>query len=105
MTDPTPRTGEPLSPEERASSDALLHAALDLCAPGGSVTWVTCSLEPEENEDVVAAFVASGAFKPVPPRDLPAAVQPLVNDAGHLRTFPFRDGLEAFFGAILTRAD
>ncbi len=28
MTDPTPRTGEPLSPEERASSDALLHAAL-----------------------------------------------------------------------------
>ncbi len=28
-----------------------------------------------------------------------------VNDAGHLRTFPFRDGLEAFFGAILTRAD
>ncbi len=34
-----------------------------------------------------------------------APVQPLVNPAGHLRTFPFRDGLEAFFGAVLTRAD
>ena len=37
---------------------ALLHAALDLCAPGGSVTWVTCSLEREENEEVVSAVLA-----------------------------------------------
>jgi 16S rRNA (cytosine967-C5)-methyltransferase len=37
---------------------ALLAAALDLCAPGGSVVYVTCSLEPEENEGVVAAVLA-----------------------------------------------
>jgi hypothetical protein len=41
----------------------------------------------------------------VSPRDLPASVQALINAAGHLRTFPFRDGLEAFFGAILTRTE
>jgi hypothetical protein len=28
-------------------------------------------------------------------------VQALVNKAGHLRTYPFRDSLEAFFAAIL----
>ncbi len=37
----------------------LLHAALDLCAPGGSVVYVTCSLEPEENEGVVAAVLSA----------------------------------------------
>jgi 16S rRNA (cytosine967-C5)-methyltransferase len=31
----------------------LLHAAIDLLAPEGTVTYVTCSLEPEENENVV----------------------------------------------------
>ena len=30
-------------------------SALDLLAPGGTLLYVTCSLEPEENEDVVDA--------------------------------------------------
>jgi hypothetical protein len=32
---------------------------------------------------------------------LPPGMGPLVNDMGHLRTYPFRDGVEAFFAAIL----
>ena len=88
-----------------ASQRQMLEETARVLAPGGRLVYSTCSSEPEENEDVVAALVAGGAFKPVSPRDLPAPVQPLVNAAGHLRTFPFRDGLEAFFGAILTRAE
>jgi 16S rRNA (cytosine967-C5)-methyltransferase len=34
---------------------ALLERALELCRPGGCVVYSTCSLEPEENEQVVAA--------------------------------------------------
>ncbi len=37
----------------------LLDAALSLVAPGGALLYVTCSLEPEENEEVVDAALAS----------------------------------------------
>jgi hypothetical protein len=35
---------------------------------------------------------------------LPAAPE-LVNADGHLRTLPFRDGLEAFFAAALVKVE
>lgn len=37
---------------------AILHAALRTVRPGGCVVYSTCSLEPEENEEVVAAVLA-----------------------------------------------
>jgi 16S rRNA (cytosine967-C5)-methyltransferase len=37
----------------------LLRAALRLVRPGGRVVYSTCSLEPEENEQVVAAVLAN----------------------------------------------
>ena len=54
---------------------------------------------------MVAAFVADGGFRPVGAGDLPSPVQPFINPAGHLLTFPFRDGLEAFFGAVLAKPE
>jgi 16S rRNA (cytosine967-C5)-methyltransferase len=70
---------------------------------GGKLIYATCSSEPEENEHVVDAFLEDGTFRQVVPRNLPPAVLPLVTDAGHLRTYPFRDGLEAFFAVVLER--
>jgi len=37
---------------------SLLHSAARFVAPGGAIVYSTCSLEPEENEQVVAAFLA-----------------------------------------------
>ncbi len=37
---------------------AILQAALGTARPGGQVVYSTCSLEPEENEQVVAAVLA-----------------------------------------------
>jgi len=92
-------------PAFAAAQQRLLAETATVLRPGGRLVYSTCSSEPEENEDVVAKFASGGAFKPVAPADLPPRMQPLVNAAGHLRTFPFRDGLEAFFGAILRKAD
>lgn len=37
----------------------ILNNALDVLAPGGSLVYATCSLEPEENENVVEAAICA----------------------------------------------
>jgi 16S rRNA (cytosine967-C5)-methyltransferase len=82
----------------------MLRETARTLRPGGRLVYSTCSSEPEENEHVVAAFLADGGFAGVRPQEEDTGVRPqLVNDAGHLRTYPFRDGLEAFFAAVLVR--
>ena len=74
-----------------AAQRALLGAALDLCAPSGSVVYVTCSLEPEENEDVVAAVVAARGDVEVvrpEPSGLPVPLRAALRPDGFLRVPP-----------------
>lgn len=50
----------------------LLSGAAPLVAPGGNLVAITCSLEEEENEQVVGRFLASHPeFAPLPLDDLP----------------------------------
>jgi 16S rRNA (cytosine967-C5)-methyltransferase len=56
---------------------ALLHSALDLAAPGGTVVYVTCSLEPEENEEVVAAVLSERGDAVVSSPEAPGIPAPL----------------------------
>ena len=87
-----------------AESTMLAHAAAAV-APGGRLIYATCSSEPEENEAVVDAFLASApGFTAVEARAVAPALSPEVVDTrGHLRTRPDRHELEAFFGAVLQR--
>jgi 16S rRNA (cytosine967-C5)-methyltransferase len=57
----------------------LLEQAAGLLAPGGILVYATCSLEPEENEEVIALFLADhpefnledcAPFLPEPAREL-----------------------------------
>jgi 16S rRNA (cytosine967-C5)-methyltransferase len=45
-------------PRHAERQRAILSAALHATRPGGRVVYSTCSLEPEENEEVVAAVLA-----------------------------------------------
>ena len=68
--------------------------------------YSTCSSEPEENEGVVAAFLADATdfvrMSLVRVPALPADIADMATHEGYLRTTPL-DGLEAFFGAVLER--
>ncbi len=92
-------------PALAAAELMMLQRAADTVAPGGRLIYATCSSEPEENEGVADAFLATRpGFAAVHARDatsrLPAAV---IDARGHLRSQPHVHGLEAFFGAVFER--
>ncbi len=94
----------------------ILTAALARLAPGGHLLYSTCSLEPEENEQVVAAALAASpgisalSLEPHPSTHLAAtgmfATPPppnLLRD-GQLRTLPGANfSGDGFFAALLHR--
>ena len=84
---------------------ALLGRAAEALAPGGRLVYATCSSEPDENEQVVAAFLAERPdFQAIDLRTgAHPALQPLLDDHGRLHTLPFEHGLEAFFAAALLK--
>jgi 16S rRNA (cytosine967-C5)-methyltransferase len=79
----------------------LLDAAADLVRPGGLLIYATCSLEPEENELQVAAFMER---RPDFGIDGGSAVAPpLLRADGTLMVLPQRDGWDGAFAARLRR--
>jgi 16S rRNA (cytosine967-C5)-methyltransferase len=102
------RRDEAVLDDLAAAQTLMIDRAAAVVRPGGRLVYATCSSEPEENEAVVAAFLeAHPSFAPVDLREhpLPDPVRRLINVAGQLRTYPHRDGLEAFFAATLQRIE
>jgi 16S rRNA (cytosine967-C5)-methyltransferase len=85
---------------------ALVTRAADVVRPGGRLVYATCSSEPEENDGVVASFVANRPdFRVVNLHDYARAViAPFIDAQGFFRTTPSAHGLEAFYAALLIRS-
>jgi 16S rRNA (cytosine967-C5)-methyltransferase len=91
----------------------LLTRAAGLLKPGGTLVYCTCSLEPEEGENVVDHVLAGSTELrriPIDPAEL-AGLAELVTPAGDLRTLPCHlphadprlGGLDGFYAARLER--
>ena len=78
----------------------MLTNAARVLRPGGRLIYSTCSVEPEENEQVAGDFLANETeFAPVGP----AVPTQLITDDGYVRTWPHRDGCDGFFFACFER--
>jgi 16S rRNA (cytosine967-C5)-methyltransferase len=67
---------------------AIVRATIPLLKPGGVLVYSTCSIEREENEEVVRAIL--GEF-------------PFLKLAEQISLLPFRDGFDGAYAAKLTQ--
>jgi 16S rRNA (cytosine967-C5)-methyltransferase len=79
---------------------SILAAAATLVRPGGRLVYATCSLEPEENDEVAAAFLAGHPeFAVDPPAGFPVAP----DAGGFVRCLPHRHATDGFTAIRLRR--
>ncbi len=94
-------------PALAARQRRMLERAAATVKPGGRLVYATCSSEPEENEEVVSAFLLGhDQFEVEALREVDPGVAGLVSlltPEGYLRTRPDRHRLEAFFAAAFRR--
>ena len=73
----------------RAATRARPHACASLLKPGGTLVYSTCSLEPEENEQLVEQHHR--------------APSPSCASSNRRRTLPFVDDVDGAFAAKFVR--
>ncbi len=107
-----PDGADRLTPEKLAAICAIQADIIDrysqLVRPGGRLVYATCSVLPEENQDIVSAFLAKHPeFTQLDPRPILASLgasfpQP-DHGALHLQTLPHLHSTDGFFAAVFQR--
>ena len=83
----------------------LLKDAAQLLGPKGILVYATCSIEPEENEEVIKQFLSSHTYFNISDCNdvLPESCTCLVDSQGFFRTLPGQNDLDGFFAARLIK--
>ena len=95
------RTIENLMEMQSLQLEILRHMS-NFVAPNGRIIYSTCSMEPEENWDVIDMLLEiRNDFKVVRPEK--TELLPFLDERGAILTFPPRDGMDGVFGVILQK--
>ncbi len=90
--------------ELAVKQQSILAAAATLVKPGGRLVYATCSVLPDENEDVVSAFVAAHpAFSRGDAATAFAHAGIGLDTGPALRLLPHKHGCDGFYAEVLTR--
>ncbi|MFN4140614.1 RsmB/NOP family class I SAM-dependent RNA methyltransferase [Aestuariivirga sp.] len=86
----------------------MLKKAATLVRPGGSLVYCTCSLEPEEGEHQVRAFLGEDSRFEIVPAAVSGLPEGALRPEGWIRTLPFMEiggsrGLDGFFAVAMRR--
>ena len=85
-----------------AQQKKILQQASAAVKRGGRLIYCTCSVLPEENENIVEHFLrVNNQFSLGKPSS--TIIRPLTDSSGFFRTFPHRHNMDGFFGALLIR--
>ena len=99
----TPKDLERLPAMQRT----ILSSALSVLAPGGRLVYATCSLEPEENEEVVESVLAATSdcrlLSPAELAENLPEIAPLIDERGYFHTRSDLNGMDGFFAAVMSR--
>ncbi len=87
----------------RKKQITLLNNMPGYLKTGGNIVYAVCSFEPEENEQVVDAFLANHPDFSVSKQShgLPDQSVGLVNKKGYFKAMPFPDNMDGFFAVVL----
>ena len=90
--------------ELNAKQRAILAAAATLVKPGGRLVYGTCSLLAEENEDIVAEFLAAHPdFQVVPAFEVLKRQGISLAASPYLHLYPHVHDTDGFFAAVMER--
>jgi 16S rRNA (cytosine967-C5)-methyltransferase len=94
--------------EVTATQTAILESAARLLKSGGRLVYATCSMLPQENEEIAEAFSkAHPDFTVLPVAEeltrLKVANADKLCNGHFLRLWPHRHGTDGFFAAIWVR--
>ncbi len=94
--------------ELAARQRELIVSAASKVKPGGRLVYATCSLEPEESENVVRWFLDQAPPFTLERANFPGLPVHFVSQEGWIRVLPFMEigrtsGLDGFFSAVMVR--